>query len=198
MSLINGRQIHRSNVEATTTKDYYRITYFNEFLSHVIAELKQRFIESPPHGIGLLPSKCRETKDIDVPEVLAQAVPVMFPTEYRIWVRKWKQHDSDNISTKMIDACDCSTFPNIKVLLHLALTIPTTSCESERSFSQLKLVKSSHRSSMSSERLTGLTLMKINRSCCELLQLPSKMSELVEEFQQLHPRRMKLKCVLYE
>ena len=45
---------------------------------------------------------------------------------------------------KLVDAffaCDRFTFPNICVLLHLALAMPIMSCESERSFSQLKLMK---------------------------------------------------------
>lgn len=90
---VSGRQMNRSNIEAGTAEEYYRITHFNEFLSHVIAELKQRFLDNPPHGIGLLhllPSQCRvETNGIKIPEVLAQAVDsyrhdlahaVMFPT----------------------------------------------------------------------------------------------------------------------
>ena len=147
--------MHRSNIEAGTAEEYYRITHFNEFLSHVIAELKQRFLDNPPHGIGLLhllPSQCRvETNDIEIPEVLAQAVDsyrhdlahaVMFPTKYRMWVRKCKQHSSEspNKMTDALQACDPVFFLNIRVLLQLAPTIPTTSCESERSFSQLKLI----------------------------------------------------------
>ena len=203
---ISGRQVHRSNIETSSTEDYYRITYYNEFLSHVTTELKLRFMNTPPHGMGLLhllPTKCREAIDVDVPAVLSEAVafysedlphPTIFSTEYRMWVRKWKQLHSD-IPTKMVDAlqaCDLSVFPNVHILLQLALTIPITSCESERSFSQLKLVKSSHRSTMTSERLSGLTLMKINRIRCEQLESPLKMSKLVKTFEQLHPRRMKL------
>ena len=52
-------------------------------------------------------------------------------------------------------------FPNLHVLLQVALTLPITSCESERSFSQLKLIKTSHRSTMTNNRLSGLALMKI-------------------------------------
>jgi len=65
---------------------------------------------------------------------------VIFPVEYCMWSRMWKE--STELPKKLIDvfqACDSITFPNIHVLLHLALTLPITSCESERSFSQLKL-----------------------------------------------------------
>lgn len=69
----------------------------------------------------------------------------------------------------------------------LALTVPITSCECERSFSQLKLIKSSRRSTMTSERLG------IDRKECEKLQKSSsKMQQLAVKFNQMHPRRMKL------
>ena len=89
----------------------------------------------------------------------------MFPTEYRMWVWKWKQEPPSEFPSTLADAlqaCDATTFPNIKVLLQLALTLPITSCESERSFSQLKLIKTTLRSSMRGDRLSGLSLMKIN------------------------------------
>ena len=52
-------------------------------------------------------------------------------TEYHMWIRKWKQ-DSPAVPAKLVDAlqaCDRWTFPNIRVLLQLALTIPVTSSE---------------------------------------------------------------------
>ena len=77
----------------------------------------------------------------NVPEVLLQAVDhyqndlphaAMFPTEYRMWIRMWirmwKQKQSENeLPRKLVDvykACDCLNFPNIHILLQLALTIP--------------------------------------------------------------------------
>ena len=208
---INRRQMHRSSIQTTSAEEYYRITLYNEFLSHVVTELKDRFIDKPADGYGLLhllPSQCCSDGESDeIPQELIQAVDfyqhdlphaIMFPTEYRMWMRKWKQHGCE-VPTKLVDAlqaCDL-TFPNIQVLLHLALTLPITSCEGERSFSQLKLIKSSHRSTMSANRLSGLALMKINRTRCEkFYQNPSKMKELVQSFQQLHPRRMMLPFVL--
>ena len=80
---------------------------------------------------------------------------VMIRTEYRMWVSKWRRQQatgSPDVPKKLVDAffaCDRFSFPNIRVLLHLALTMPITSCESERSFSQLKLLKTSHCSTTS-------------------------------------------------
>lgn len=97
--------------------------------------------------LQLLPEECSNREDdTDIPEELAQAAhfysddlphPVMLPSEYRMWILKWKECDCST-PKKLIDVfkeCDAMTFPNIYVLLQLALTLPITSCECERSFS---------------------------------------------------------------
>ncbi len=69
--------MHRSNVQVLTAEEYYRITIYNEFLSHAIAELQERFLENSPHAIGLLhllPSQCCSGEvEAEIPEVLSQA-----------------------------------------------------------------------------------------------------------------------------
>ena len=210
-----GRQVHRSNPATSSPEDYFRITLFDEFVSHVVSQLEDRFVDNPAHSIALgllhlLPSECvRVESDGILPTELAQAADlykedlphsVMLSTEYSIWVTKWKQQHaaSADIPNKLVDAlhsCSVLQFPNLYVLLRVALTLPITSCESERSFSQLKLIKTSHRSTMKN-RLTGLALMKINRECCNDLSSEEKIKELVKFFAQLHPRRMKLHFML--
>ena len=211
---ITGRQSHRSNPQVSNPEDYYRITLYNEFLSQVVAEIEKRFTDNPVHGIGilsLLPSECckHEVGD-NIPLELAQAVdfyqgdlpqPSVFSMEYRAWVRAWK-NDTNEFPCKLVDVletCDATSSPNIHQLLTIALTLPITSCESERSFSQLKLIKTSRRSTMTSERLSGLALMKINRERCQQLQdSPEKLSQMVGMFAQANPRRMKLPFVLHD
>ena len=89
-------------------------------------------------------SQC-PTFDGEIPQDLAKAVnfyeddlphSAMFPTQYRMWVRKWKNDIiSSAVPTELVDAlqaCHQWTLPNIRALLHLALTIPVTSCESSK------------------------------------------------------------------
>ena len=52
-------------------------------------------------------------------------------------------------------------FPNVDTLLRIYLTIPVTNCSGERSFSTLKRVKNTLRTSTSDERLNHLSLMCI-------------------------------------
>jgi len=50
-------------------------------------------------------------------------------------------------------------FPNLYILLKIAITLPVTSVSTERSFSKLKLIKTKLRTTMSKDRLESL--MKI-------------------------------------
>ena len=84
------------------------------------------------------------------------------------------------------------TFPNINVLLKIACTLPVTICENERANSQIKLLKTYLRSTMSEDRLSSLAMMKIHRKKVKELDLDI----LVQQFANMHPRRMLLPCVL--
>jgi len=78
-----------------------------------------------------------------------------------------------------------SVFPNILVLLTIFLTVPVTSCESERSFSVLKRLKSWLRSTMSQVRLTNLTIIHIHSR--ELMNL--SVNSLIDIFASNKKRR---------
>ena len=54
-----------------------------------------------------------------------------------------------------------ATFPNVETALRIYLTLPVANCESERSFSKLKRIKSEIRSSMKQTRLNALAIMSI-------------------------------------
>ena len=138
-------QMHRTNPDTSSTEEHYRVTFYKEFLSHVIRELQDRFTDNPSHASGLLyllPSECISLEvEQDLPEELAKAVDfyqddlphsLMFPTEYCMWIRKWKLLDNSSTDAhkKLVDAlrmCEATEFPNISCLLKLALTLPITS-----------------------------------------------------------------------
>ena len=96
-------QMHGSNPETFSPKEHYRVTLYDEFLSHVIRELLERIMKFSSHGSVLLYLLPRESLSVevedDIPRELAEVADfyqddqphsVMFPTEYRIWIRKWK------------------------------------------------------------------------------------------------------------
>ena len=60
-----------------------------------------------------------------------------------------------------------TSLPNIYILLRHYLILPVTNSTGERSFSHLKRIKSTLRSTQTQERLTDLSLLNIE---CDLLQ----------------------------
>ena len=121
---LSKRQVHRANPDLSSTEDCYRVTHFNKFLSHVISDLQQRFLDIPACGLSLmhlLPSQCvGDTQDRDssedfvaavISESLSEAVEfyrndlphsAMFYTEYQMWVRKWREEENE-APKKLID-----------------------------------------------------------------------------------------------
>ena len=217
---VTSRMAHRDNPSAGNAEDYYRIVMYDEFLSHVVCELEDRFVNNPAHKnavglLNLLASECVNLPDDTVvPAELTEVVrtytidlpnPSMFSIEYCDWVRKWKSafnstpNSSSNLPNRLVDSykqCSAMTYPNLHVLFTIALTLPITSCESERSFSQLNLIKTARSSTMGESRLSSLSLMKINRDRCNELSTPCKLKTLVTEFAKANPKRIKLPFIL--
>ena len=87
--------------------------------------------------------------------------------------------------------CEKEDYPSIFVLLATACTLPVTTCENERSNSQLKLLKPYFHSTMAEKRHSSLALIKIHRDMVTNLDF----DKLVVVFANIHPRRMALPCI---
>ncbi|XP_013617859.1 PREDICTED: uncharacterized protein LOC106324438 [Brassica oleracea var. oleracea] len=70
-----------------------------------------------------------------------------------------------------------SCYPNTWTAYRIMMTIPVSVASAERSFSNLKLIKSYLRSSMSQERLNGLSMLSIERDMAEKLDCTNLMNE---------------------
>ena len=118
----------------------------------------------------------------------------MLSTEFRRWKIKYSSMPSDQRPDTLGGAllsCEIEDYPNIFVLLTIACTLPVTTCENERSNSQLKLLKTYLRSTMTEKRLSSLALIKIHRDMVANLDF----NKLVVAFANKHPRRMALPCI---
>ena len=71
---------------------------------------------------------------------------------------------------------------------------PVTSAEGERSFSQLRFLKTFLRATMGEERLVGLALMQCHRQLVTQLD----QDQLVRKFSRRQPRRMTLVNIFQE
>ena len=89
---------------------------------------------------------------------------------------------------------DQDIFPNIRQLILIGCTNPNGTCEAERSFSALRRVKKYLRSTMTEERLAGLTMMAVHYAECA--QINSE--EIVGRFSQANPRHMFCSSILFD
>ena len=78
-----SRMAYRDNPPANTAEDYYRVVMYDEFLSHIISELEERFVRNTSHKIALgllylLPSECIKLSDrVVIPSDLDNAEVLM-------------------------------------------------------------------------------------------------------------------------
>ena len=80
------------------------------------------------------------------------------------------------------------TFPNAEIALRMYLVVMVANSSSERSFSKLKLIKNRLRTTMTQERLSGLSLLSIEHDIlCEL-----DFTDIIEEFATSKARRVNL------
>lgn len=78
-------------------------------------------------------------------------------------------------------------------LFCLILTIPSTSCSVERSFSCLKRIKTYLRNSISQERLTALATISVEKSLLnDLMNTMPFYEDIVDKFGALKDRRIDL------
>ena len=83
-----------------------------------------------------------------------------------------------------LQACDADIFPNNHLFLRIVCTILVTSADNKRSNSTLKLVKGYLRTTMTTERLSGLALMSVH------YKKPVNYDAIVQKFAEQQPRRM--------
>ncbi len=204
-----SRQQHRSNAPSDNVSDYYKRNLTIPVLDHLSSELDTRFDANCSQNLmefmRLLPFEVVKTTSQlksenfgsilqfyggDLPSVRS------FDAELDLWQNKWKgdAHLAQELNTpeKVLRHTDADYFPNIRTLIVILSTLPVTSCESERSISMLKRIKTALRSTMTENRLNGLAMLQYHRD------ITVTADEVVEEFVQRQPRRLLMSNPLNE
>ena len=88
----------------------------------------------------------------------------------------------------VLDIIDKDIFPDVYNLYQILVTIPQTSCKVERMFSSVKRIKTRLRSQMTSERLSNLALLSIEKDVRDALRY----SDVIEHFKRMKHRRLLL------
>lgn len=112
-------------------------------------------------------SKLFSTQFKNILQIDSPLCEKMLAGELTLWRQKWStlgpRGDVPISSLQSLLACDPEVFTVIHRLLNFLTTLPVSNATAERSFSALRRMKTSIRSVMSQERLTGLALIHIHR-----------------------------------
>ena len=175
-------------------------------LDHIITELTERFgpiQQTKVKLLGLILSiittctyshaSVTEVRELYKPNLPS---PHLLSTEFQRWQTKYSLVPSANRPSTLEGAsqfCDKKDFPNIFTLLVIACILPVTMCETERSISQLKLLKmyTYLRSTRTKKRLGSLAVIKIHWDIVADLNF----DKLVVDVANKHPRRMAIPCI---
>lgn len=85
----------------------------------------------------------------------------------------------------MANSTLCSSIPNVVNMLSIYLTLMTTNCSGERSFSVLKRVKNHLRATMNNDRLSNLALLCIEHEMLDSIPI----DEIINDFASLKSRK---------
>ncbi|XP_057290939.1 52 kDa repressor of the inhibitor of the protein kinase-like [Hydractinia symbiolongicarpus] len=186
MKRVIRRQTLRDNQPAISPKDYYKKALTIPILDHLNSELNSRFdFENfvVYNGLCIVPAKVvsmvYSNKDwkskfkrfvdfykSDMPN------PLALESELELWEKFALDYQGTRPETiaQTLKSINLSLFTNINVAIRILATIPITSCECERSFSSLRRLKDYCRSTMTEDRLNGLSLMYIHEEIIPKIQ----------------------------
>lgn len=194
-----SRQVSRANydssTEQTTPNSYFKRSVWYPFLDAVISELDEKFTEDTMASFSIFRVlQHREVKASDCRDVYAMYGTHFSCTEeqlfyelrmYHSFCTSVSQSTQSNTNSILEQLRNLPTrFQNVKKCLQIAATIPVTTCEAERSFSAMKIIKNRLRSTMTDNRLNGLSLMYIHK------EVEISAEVVIEEFAKLNKRKI--------
>lgn len=192
-----GRQIHRNNVPAETSKQYFERSVYLPFLDSLMQQFAMRFdglAKKAVSAMRLMPTHLNQLDSQsanDVLEYYKDDLPMSntFDQELALWRRLWNtQSDKpQHLAATLQDSRSCPLmYPNITKILNLLLLTSVTSSGVERANSSLKFIKTASRSTMGEDRFNALILLYVHKD------IPIDAESVVDMFARKHARRMLL------
>lgn len=184
----------------------FKVHVFYAIVDTALSQLNSRF-----QGQNLVcdtfsflqPAKLLELSDSDLElaarklqEEYKHDVGIDFPSELRSFRREFRSELTLQSSVSVLDIFKllmsshmAASVPELATVCALFLTLPVTVASAERSFSKLKLIKTYLRSTISQDRLDGLSLLAIESDAAKKLDTDS----LIDKFANSKARAAKFK-----
>ncbi|CAH1103847.1 unnamed protein product [Psylliodes chrysocephalus] len=193
-----SRQTHRANYNITegddSIEEYFRVSIFIPYLDSLISSLKSRFDTNLKSDVTLEKlhpnhiKKCDRTDLRDITENLNEFYLIDASHEIELWQSYFANKDCGNLTFMevLLDSYNISFFPAITTLINIFLTLPSTTCTVERSFSTLRKVKTWLRATTCEDRLNGLCMLSIHK---DLTDQEHFVQEIINKFGE-NPRKI--------
>ena len=192
-----SHQKHRANYNTINSEDFYRQSIYIPYLDSIINSLESRFPSNLNTGHKLYklhPRIIKNMSKVDL-DVFAKEISDFysisgFCEQLETWQFFWlnnKNVNIDNINYNELCSEYVLFYPAIKQALQIFLSLPSTTCSVERSFSTLRRVKTWLRSTMSEDRLNGLCMLSVHKHLVKSLE--NFVDEVINKFAE-EPRRL--------
>ena len=200
MPRVTGRLQHRSNPSSFSVEDYFKKTVAIPLLDRIITSMKDRFSAAAIVAsslLGVIPSVCC-SREVNMERAIEKykddlPSPELTSTELRRWKARYSGMPVElrpSTPAAAIKDCDSDLYPNVRVLLQIACTLPVTSCECERSASALQRLHNYMRASMGKSCLSSLALLHIH------YDMDVDLDEVITRYAHLHPRKLELNSLI--
>ena len=166
------RQQHRGNVPADSVSEYWKRALFYPFLDHLVVELEDRLVSSNERFKAqylipnLLPELSRDHEDSIFQEYESDLSGdrEAFRNEVSRWKVRWELEGTKPSNlTDTLKATNKTLYPDIFTCLVVLITMPVSTATAERQFSIMRRLKNYMRSTMLTERMSGLALLHAYR-----------------------------------
>lgn len=164
----------------------YMKNIYEPFIETTLTELGNRFSKHQKiltNAFSLLPSYVVDKEFSDVKQAFdfykddlpSNDINVL-AAEFDLWQNKGRKTSITDRPSNLIDSLNAllpirSFYPNLNYLLGLFSVLPVTVSTAERSFSTMKLIKTTLRNSTGDERLNNLALIHINHDIASNLDV---------------------------
>ena len=149
------------------------------FYDHVFQELDDHLLGCSDRFLAqyFIPSNLSQLSDnriTEVYEAFKDDIPVsaaVYHNEVKRWVTRCSLEDPEHVPSSLqatLHVINPDLYPNIFTALSVLISMSVSTASAERSFSVMRRLKSYLRSRMSTERLSGITMLyvhKVKRSC---------------------------------
>ena len=197
----------RGTTPAETAEEYWTHAVAIRFLDIVSSELKSHSAMKSELIMSCVPSCHRQsaktrgnqqknenaiTSLLDVLKEKWEYIlplPAVFESEVFRWSNHWKRQEAmpdESVASIIASHADGIFFPNIRELLKILAALPIGSTEAERSFSCLRRLHTWLRWTITTDRLSDLSVITMHGNRMVALETDS----ICRAFMELHPRRM--------